>query len=358
MSRFRWAAGSGHRDRVAARHRPGRGGRAGVRRAARPAAPARAARPAAPGADLVGRGAALLVDLPVEIAPSGWRLAAHPGRDLRRAPRLPGLGPRRAGGAGRGLRRRRSRCRPPGRGRSPRRSSCRPGTGSSPTTARSRDLAASLAEGLRLHLAEVQRRVPGGAGRCCSWTSRRCPRCSAGRVPTPSGYGTVRAVEASVAEQALRARCSTVGRRRPPRRALLRRRRARSRCCAGPAPTRSSLDASLLTPADYDALGEAVDAGVGCWLGRLPAHRRRGRLDRTRPAGDAPLVRARLRVGARLADVVATPACGLAGASPAYARRALGVLRDVRQERCATRRPDRPRPPRFLCRGVRLGPLL
>ncbi len=38
-----------------------------------------------PGADLTGRTAALLVDLPVETTPSGWRLAASPGRDLRRA---------------------------------------------------------------------------------------------------------------------------------------------------------------------------------------------------------------------------------------------------------------------------------
>src|SRR5690242_8050660 len=37
------------------------------------------------GAEMIGRTAALLVELPVEIVASGWRLAAHPGRDLRRA---------------------------------------------------------------------------------------------------------------------------------------------------------------------------------------------------------------------------------------------------------------------------------
>jgi hypothetical protein len=37
------------------------------------------------GAELIGRSAALLVDLPAEIVPSGWRLAAHDGRDVRRA---------------------------------------------------------------------------------------------------------------------------------------------------------------------------------------------------------------------------------------------------------------------------------
>ena len=38
-----------------------------------------------PGAEMIGRGAVLLTELPVEIQPSGWRLASHPGRDLRRA---------------------------------------------------------------------------------------------------------------------------------------------------------------------------------------------------------------------------------------------------------------------------------
>lgn len=39
-----------------------------------------------PGADITGRAAGLLVDLPVELAgPRGWRIAERPGRDVRRA---------------------------------------------------------------------------------------------------------------------------------------------------------------------------------------------------------------------------------------------------------------------------------
>ena len=38
-----------------------------------------------PGADLTGRTAALLVEIPVEVTPRGWRLAERPGRDLARA---------------------------------------------------------------------------------------------------------------------------------------------------------------------------------------------------------------------------------------------------------------------------------
>ena len=37
-----------------------------------------------PGADLVGRAAGLLVDLPVELYAARWRIAGRPGRDLRR----------------------------------------------------------------------------------------------------------------------------------------------------------------------------------------------------------------------------------------------------------------------------------
>ena len=99
------AARRGDRDRVAARHRSGRGGRASSFGELPdlpylPELPARG-----PGAELIGRSAALLVDLPVEIVPSGWRLTAAP-----RPRPAPGPGParprpRRAGGGGRRLRR-------------------------------------------------------------------------------------------------------------------------------------------------------------------------------------------------------------------------------------------------------------
>lgn len=37
------------------------------------------------GADMIGRTASLLVELPVEVQPSGWRFADRPGRDSKRA---------------------------------------------------------------------------------------------------------------------------------------------------------------------------------------------------------------------------------------------------------------------------------
>lgn len=38
-----------------------------------------------PGADMIGRTAAMLVELPVHLEPSGWRFADRPGMDMRRA---------------------------------------------------------------------------------------------------------------------------------------------------------------------------------------------------------------------------------------------------------------------------------
>ena len=38
-----------------------------------------------PGADLIGRTAALLIDMPVETTPGGWRIAERPGRYMRAA---------------------------------------------------------------------------------------------------------------------------------------------------------------------------------------------------------------------------------------------------------------------------------
>ena len=90
------------------------------------------------GADMIGRTAGLLVDIAVEVVPSGYRVTARPGRDQRRAIDLlradldafdeavdaarPPVGE----GAGDAA-----------RGRSRRRSSCTPATPCSPTAARS-----------------------------------------------------------------------------------------------------------------------------------------------------------------------------------------------------------------------------
>ncbi len=278
-----------------------------------------------PGAELIGRAAGLLVDLPVELVPSGWRLTAHPGHDLRHtrdllARDLDALqaqadgysGPLKLQAAGpwtlaAGLEL------PNGH-----KVLSDPGA--------VRDLVESLTEGLAAHLAEVVARVPG-ARPVLQLDEPTLPAVLAGRVATPSGYGTVSAVEPVVAEDALRIVLTAAD---DGARAV--------HCCAADAPiallqaagaNAVALDAGLVTSKAYDALGSAVDAGVGLWLGIVPGTEAQISLDAARTA--VRRLWGELGFGPELAaeHVVPTPACGFAGATPAYVRRALSVLRDV-----------------------------
>jgi hypothetical protein len=277
------------------------------------------------GAETIGRTASLLVDLPVEVQPSGWRMAARPGRDLRRARdllerdvdtleelagshtgalKLQAAGPWTLA------------------------ASLELHSGHRIVSDRGavRDLAESLAEGLRAHLADVARRVPD-APLVLQLDEPSLPAVIAGRIPTPSGYGTVRAVEAAVVEQTLRD-VLAVG---PEGGRVV-------HCCAAEPPVglfrsagADAVSLDLALAGELDALGEAVDAGCGLWLGVVPATDAAITLDTAR----GPLSRLWSTLGfppASLArSVVPTPACGLAGASPGYVRRALSVLRDTGQ---------------------------
>ena len=161
---------------------------------------------AVPGADLIGRGAALLVDLPVDLQPSGWRLVDRPGRDLRRAPRPAAPGPRRAGGASPQGTPGRSRSRSPGRGRWPRRSSCPTATRPSPTPARP----ATWPHRSPRASAGTSPTCAGGCrapGSCVQLDEPSLPAVLAGRVPTASGFGRLRAVEAAGRRSRRCARC-------------------------------------------------------------------------------------------------------------------------------------------------------
>jgi methionine synthase II (cobalamin-independent) len=281
-----------------------------------------------PGADMIGRGGALLVELPVELYAARWRLATRPGRDLRRARDLlerdvealtelaaEFAGPVKVQAAGPwtlaaglelpvgGL-----VLRDPGA---------------------VRDLTESLAEGLRGHVAEVAARLPH-ARVLLQLDEPSLPAVLGGRVPTESGFGVHRAVEPLTARAALARVVDAVG---VP--LIL-------HCCAPGVPldvVRESgaaavgLDLALVGESELDALGEALDGGLGLFAGAAP----------TRPpsAGRAPssaevadVVRGvwhRLGLGAARAaeQVVVTPACGLAGAPPEYARDVLKACREA-----------------------------
>ncbi|WP_406036973.1 methionine synthase [Micromonospora sp. NBC_00898] len=279
-----------------------------------------------PGADLIGRTGGLLVELPVELYAARWRIAPRPGRDLRRARDLmerdlDQLAEQAEGYAGpvkvqaAGPFTLAAALELPIGGRLLR----DPGA--------VRDLTGSLAEGLRGHVEAVRRRLPR-ASVLLQLDEPSLPAVLAGRVPTESGFGTHRAVASEVARTLLHTVVEAAG---VP---------TVVHCCAPDVPLELirtagavgvALDLGLVT--DLDPLGEAIDAGLGLLAGAAP----------TLPpsAGRAPTsaqVADRVRqlwdrLGfprRRLAEqVVVTPACGLAGATPGYARAVLTACRDA-----------------------------
>jgi cobalamin-independent methionine synthase catalytic subunit len=278
-----------------------------------------------PGADLIGRAGALLMDLPVEIVPSGWAVTARSGRDVRRsrdflARDLDALEAEADGYVG--------ALKVQAAGPWTLAASIELPSGHKLVSdhGATRDLAGSLAEGLRAHLGEIQRRVPG-ARLVLQLDEPGLPAVLAGRVPTPSGYGTARSVDAAIVERTLGDVLAVA--------------EAGARvvhCCAADVPIELlrdtgadalAIDAMLLTAKQNDALGEAVDAGVSLWLGVLPSTDARVTVADTR----STLLRFWSELGFAenelAAAVVPTPSCGLVGASPDYVRHALAVLRDT-----------------------------
>jgi methionine synthase II (cobalamin-independent) len=280
-----------------------------------------------PGAELIGRGAAFLVDLPVQLAVSGWRFADRPGRDLRRARDLLEWDLDALGEAAEGY------------------EGVLKVQAAGPWTLAAGielphgekalsdhgavdDLATSLAEGLAAHVAEVRRRVPG-ARVVLQLDEPSLPAVLAARVPTASGLRTLRRVEESVATPALARVIDAAGvpvivhscARDVPLE-LLRR--------AGATGVSVDLSQWNLTGArDLDALGEHLDAGGALFAGVLPA------VDADLPdAGRVgePVRQLWQRLGFPAEQVrqqvVLTPACGLAGATPRYAQEVLARLRE------------------------------
>jgi methionine synthase II (cobalamin-independent) len=310
-----------------------------------------------PGADMIGRTAALLVDIAVEVTTGGWRIADHPGRDMRRARSmlssdldameevLDGYqGPLKIQLAGPW-----TLAATIEQPHSQKVALADPGLVA--------DLASSLAEGVKAHVAEVAKRVPG-ATLLVQLDEPSLPAVADGNVPTPSGLSRVREVD----EEVLRARL----------REVLEATRAYTivHCCApgypfgiinGAGADAVSFDLSLLGHGDYDTFAETVEGGSGLLIGALsvtghgqdsarssargpvgarPADEssagRRSDGERTRPTpeGTADAVRELWRrIGLPPAScaerVVITPACGLAGSSPTQARDALRWCREA-----------------------------
>ncbi len=275
------------------------------------------------GADMVGRTAALLVGLAVDITPAGWRLVPRAGIEQRRAEEflardLDALHEEADGYAGplkvqatgpwtlaASLERTR-------------------GERAVVDAGARRDLAQSLTEGLAAHVAAVSARVPG-AQLVVQLDEPSIPAVLQGGLPTVSGFGRLPAVPAETVEQELRVVVAGL-----PVPVVV-------HCCAPRMPLglfraagAAGLSFDLGLVQDLDAVGEAVDAGVHLLVGVVPG------TDTALPSPKATAARVQgwwreLGFSAEQlpTTVTLTPSCGLAGATPAYARAAMAHLREA-----------------------------
>ncbi|GIJ53125.1 methionine synthase [Virgisporangium aurantiacum] len=282
-----------------------------------PELPARGA-----GADIIGRGAALLTELPVEVYAGRWKLTGRPGRDLRVARefwqrdldalheqaaeydgviKLQVVGPWTLAASlelplgGRALR----------------------------DHGAAREIAESLADGVRRHVADVAARLPR-ARLLLQVDEPSLPAVLAGRIATDSGLHTYRHVDTSTARVALAEVVAAAG---VP---------VVIHCCAHDVPlallreagaAAVAIDLALVT--DLDALGETLDAGVALVAGAA---------DPREPAPASAEIAQRVRElwrklgfpAAQAAERVAVaPSCGLAGATQGAARALLAACRDA-----------------------------
>ena len=297
-----------------------------------------------PGADLIGRTAALLVDIAVEVTPRGWRIAERPGRDLARARSmlssdldvlqkvLDGFG----GPVKIQL--------------------CGPWTLAAqlelPHTMNVAiadpgavaDLTASLAEGAAAFAADVAKRVPG-ARLVVQFDEPALPAVAEGLVPTASGLSRLAAVEPHTLQERLEQVLAST--------------HAYTivHCCAPSVPfgliraagaDGVAFDLGQLRRGDEDGVAESAEAGMGLLTGAVPTvpdqaaggasgsgapargvSGSSGSADGSSEARETAerVIRFWRRLGLSLAtcaeQAVITPACGLAGASPAQARAAL-----------------------------------
>ncbi len=279
-----------------------------------------------PGTELVGRGCTLLVDLPVDLQPSGWRLVDRPGHDLARSRArlredLDVLAEVAAGYRG-----------------PLKLQVCGPWTLAAevwlPRLERAvvdpgacRDLVASLAEGISRHVAQVRGLVPG-AEVVVQLDEPGLPAVLDGQLRTASGFGRLRPVPEPVVVDGLRAMVEAATGAGASATVV--------HCCGPQAPievlgrsgaSALSLDVALLGTRGWEALAAVLETGTQLWAGAVPTS---GDLPAAAAVADA-VWRPWRGVGldaARLAGVVVSPACGLAGLAPAAARERLRRARE------------------------------
>ncbi|MFN8194612.1 MAG: methionine synthase [Nocardioidaceae bacterium] len=188
-----------------------------------------------------------------------------------------------------------------------------------------RELGEALAEGVREHVADLRRRLPDVDRIVVQVDEPALAAVIEARVPTASGYGRHRAVDLPEASAALERVLGAVADSGAEPWVHACAARTPWGLVRGARAAGLSVDVSVLSAGDHDALAEALEAGATVALGVVPS------VDPPVPTSDTGTVEAVARwldmlgldpeeVGDR---VVVTPACGLAGASVGWSRTAL-----------------------------------
>jgi methionine synthase II (cobalamin-independent) len=279
-------------------------------------------------ATMTGRALAVMAELGADLQPAGWRLTDAPGIDQRRARSLlaqdlDGLEEQAQGYAGAFKLQVAGPWTLAATVERPRGDKLLADFGAR------RELAQALAEGLAGHVADVRRRLPGSDRLVVQVDEPALAAVLAGSVPTASGFHRHRSVDLPEASQALGwvLEAVTAAGAEPW-----------VHSCAKDTPLDLlrgagarglSVDHSQLSARDHDEAAAALEAGETVALGVVPS------TDPATPPSDAQVTEGVLRwlemlgldpgqVGEHL---VLTPTCGLAGASPAWARAALDLVR-------------------------------
>ena len=285
------------------------------------------------GADVVGRAGALLIDVAIDTVPRGYRVAARPGAVTRRAVSLldedidaleeawetAGLR-----GSGQPV-----KIQAPGPITLAAELELANGHRAITDLGAVHDIAASLAEGVAAHRAAVSRRLDTPV--VVQFDEPSLPAAVAGRLAGVTTLSPVAPIDETLATTLLDTCVAAAGAE------------VSVHSCATALPWKAlqrssivaiSVDVTTLAAADLDAIAEFVESGRAVVLGAVSSSTPARRPSAEEVATAVVAVTDRLGFGRSvLRDRIGvTPACGLAAATPQWARTAIGLARRAAED--------------------------
>jgi len=285
------------------------------------------------GADIVGRAGALLIDVAIDTVSRGYRVAARPGAVTRRAVSLldedidaleeawetAGLR-----GSGRPV-----KIQAPGPITLAAELELANGHRAITDLGAVHDIAASLAEGVAAHRAAVSRRLDTPV--VVQFDEPSLPAAVAGRLAGVTTLSPVAPIDETLATTLLDTCVAAAGAE------------VSVHSCATALPWKAlqrssivaiSVDVTTLAAADLDAIAEFVESGRAVVLGAVSSSTPARRPSAEEVATAVVAVTDRLGFGRSvLRDRIGvTPACGLAAATPQWARTAIGLARRAAED--------------------------